>query len=194
MTSSLPPELPNAAVKKTPGIAIASLILGIVSALGGVFFILPMVLAVVFGHLALSRIRRDPALEGSGLAITGLVLGYGSILIGLVMGGLIAAMAIPAFQKVRESSLEKAMLNDARQIASSAQQLMLEEGEKPVAFEITEEGTLSGPLSPYVAQVTKGTRAVDGVIENAQDGFSLMHPHVRRGAEVRFDADGRLLP
>jgi hypothetical protein len=31
-------------------------------------------------------------------------------------------------------------------------------------------------------------------MENARDGFSLSHPHVRRGAEVRFDAEGQLLP
>ncbi|MGY8695741.1 MAG: hypothetical protein ACKVGW_16300 [Verrucomicrobiia bacterium] len=40
----------------------------------------------------------------------------------VVIIGLLAAMAIPAFQKVRESSRGSAMDNDARQLASAAQQ------------------------------------------------------------------------
>ena len=44
----------------------------------------------------------------------------------VVIIGLLAAMAIPAFQKVRESSRGSAMDNDARQLASAAQQYMLE--------------------------------------------------------------------
>ncbi|MFO7725117.1 MAG: type II secretion system protein [Oceanipulchritudo sp.] len=51
------------------------------------------------------------------------------IMIVVVIIGLLAAMAIPAFQKVRETSQEKAITNNLRQIASAAQQYMLEEGE-----------------------------------------------------------------
>ena len=40
--------------------------------------------------------------------------------------GLLAAMAVPAFQKVRESSRSSTIDNDARQLASAAQQYMLE--------------------------------------------------------------------
>lgn len=42
--------------------------------------------------------------------------------------GLTAAMAIPAFQKVRATSQEKAVTANLRQIASAAQQYMLDEG------------------------------------------------------------------
>lgn len=185
-----PPPIPSA--PKTPGLAIASLVLGIISLMGGAILLLPTILAIVFGHVAHSRIKKDPKLGGSGIAIAGLVTGYVSILFGIFTAGLLAAMAIPAFQKVREESLHKAMQNDARQIAAAAQQMMLEQGEKPVAFQIdATTGAVSGPLSSYVHQVTKGTREIDGVIENAQDSFSLQNPHVRRGQPVVFDADGR---
>jgi type IV pilus assembly protein PilA len=50
------------------------------------------------------------------------------IMIVVVIIGLLAAMAIPAFQKVRASSQEKAIVNNLRQLASAAQQYMLEEG------------------------------------------------------------------
>jgi len=38
------------------------------------------------------------------------------IMIVVVIIGLLAAMAIPAFQKVRQSSQDKAVLNNARQL------------------------------------------------------------------------------
>lgn len=185
-----PPPLPSA--PKTPGLAIASLVLGIISLMGGAILLLPTILAIVFGHLAHSRIRKDPTLGGSGIALAGLITGYVSILFGIFTAGLLAAMAIPAFQKVREESLHKAMQNDARQIAAAAQQVMLEQGEKTVSFHIDPTtGSVSGPLSNHVHQVTKGTREVDGVIENSEGDFSLQNPHVRRGQPVVFDAEGR---
>ncbi|GHB90032.1 type IV pilin protein [Cerasicoccus arenae] len=48
--------------------------------------------------------------------------------------GLLAAMAIPAFQKVREQSREKAITNNLRQIAAAGQQYILEEGVVSVSY------------------------------------------------------------
>ena len=56
------------------------------------------------------------------------------IMIVVVIIGLLAAMAIPAFQKVREQSREKAMLNNLRQVASAGQQYVLEEGTQSVQY------------------------------------------------------------
>lgn len=50
------------------------------------------------------------------------------IMIVVVIIGLLAAMAIPAFNKVRQTSQEKAILNNLRQIASAADQYFIEEG------------------------------------------------------------------
>ncbi len=62
------------------GMSIASLILGTAAVLTGGLLILPQLLAVVFGHLAL---RREPA--GRPLALTGLILGYVMLLVGLLL-------------------------------------------------------------------------------------------------------------
>ncbi|MFP4156968.1 MAG: type II secretion system protein [Opitutales bacterium] len=56
------------------------------------------------------------------------------IMIVVVIIGLLAAMAIPAFQKVREQAREKAMTNNLRQIASAGQQYILEEGTSSVGY------------------------------------------------------------
>src|SRR4051812_450674 len=50
------------------------------------------------------------------------------IMIVVVIIGLLAAMAIPAFQKVRQASQDKAVLNNARQLSGAADQYFLEYG------------------------------------------------------------------
>jgi type IV pilus assembly protein PilA len=55
------------------------------------------------------------------------------IMIVVVIIGLLAAMAIPAFQKVRQSSQDKAVLNNARQLSAAADQYFLENGVSTVA-------------------------------------------------------------
>lgn len=75
---------------RTPGLAVASLICGLlgISILPGI----GSLLAVVFGHLAMSRIKRRGASSqrGMGLAMTGVSLGYVALIVILVV--LIAAI------------------------------------------------------------------------------------------------------
>ena len=56
---------------RTSGMAITSLVLGIV----GLLFNPLSVLAVIFGAVALSQIGKDPTLKGKGMAMAGLILG-----------------------------------------------------------------------------------------------------------------------
>lgn len=50
------------------------------------------------------------------------------IMIVVVIIGLLATMAIPAFQRVTIASQDKAVLNNARQLSSAADQYFLESG------------------------------------------------------------------
>src|SRR5437879_8475097 len=90
-----PPSLPttSAAQPKKSGLAIWSLVLGILSIT--CFSFLSGIPAVICGHMARSRIKNSGgALQGEGLALGGLITGYVSIaLIPLI--GLMAAIAIP---------------------------------------------------------------------------------------------------
>ena len=56
------------------------------------------------------------------------------IMIVVVIIGLLAAMAIPAFQKVRTNSQDKAVLNNARQISAAGDQYYLENGVSTVTL------------------------------------------------------------
>ena len=64
--------------------AIASLVLGIIG-LPLCFLFIPAVLAVVFGLIALSQLKSNPAQGGRGQAIAGLILGGISLAIIIVM-------------------------------------------------------------------------------------------------------------
>jgi type IV pilus assembly protein PilA len=56
------------------------------------------------------------------------------IMIVVVIIGLLASMAIPAFQKVRTNSQDKAVLNNARQLSAASDQYYLENGASTVTI------------------------------------------------------------
>jgi type IV pilus assembly protein PilA len=100
------------------------------------------------------------------------------IMIVVVIIGLLAAMAIPAFQKVRESSIAKATVNDGRQIGAAAQQYFMEKGISSIAIGSLTTGEVTGPLAEYVStispQLTIGGSPIE-VDETGASSFSLEH-------------------
>ncbi len=82
---------PPTARARTNGFAIAALVLGIVWLLG-----LGSVLAVIFGHLALTQIARSDGWEkGRGMALAGLILGYCGLAL-LLFGVIVSATTSPS--------------------------------------------------------------------------------------------------
>jgi hypothetical protein len=93
----------NANIKQTSSLAIVSLVSGLLG-----WTLLPWlgsIVAIITGHMARAEIRRNPdTMEGDGLAIGGLVLGWLSILLTvavifaiiLFFGGLAAILAFAA--------------------------------------------------------------------------------------------------
>jgi hypothetical protein len=73
-------------IHPTSGLALSSMILGIITTIGGIMLLIPPILAVVFGHRALADCKKNPAMGGRSMAITGLVTGYVGLLIIVVMG------------------------------------------------------------------------------------------------------------
>lgn len=69
------------------------------------------------------------------------------IMIVVVIIGMLAAMAIPGFQKVRTASQDKAVLNNARQLAAAADQYMMENGVSSISY-----GSLVGSTN-YVKSI-----------------------------------------
>ena len=107
--------------KKTVGQSIASLVLGILSfIMFGLFAAIP---AVICGHIAKSKIKADPEnLKGDGQALAGLIMGYITIGITILMIPMLAAIGIPSFVKARDISMEKSCQNNLRIIQSAKEQ------------------------------------------------------------------------
>lgn len=94
---------------QTSGKAIASLVFGFL------FFLLPAaIVAIVLGHISLSEIKKSAGrLEGQGLAIGGLILGYlGIAAIPLIL--IIAAIAIPNILRARMAANESSAASGIR--------------------------------------------------------------------------------
>ena len=92
------------------------------------------------------------------------------IMIVVVIIGLLAAMAIPAFQRVRESSLESVMANDARQISSAATQYFLETNAATVTIQELIDGINDD--TPYLTNVSVQSGADDGPGPFSSGAFS----------------------
>ena len=96
---------------KTPGLAIASLICGI---LGFFTCLLTGIPAIITGHLSLRKIKMDPAsFKGDGMALTGLILGYITTVASILLIPL-AAMATPAIFKALERAKMAENMSNAR--------------------------------------------------------------------------------
>lgn len=113
------------------------------------------------------------------------------IMIVVVIIGLLAAMAIPAFQKVRQDSRASAVENDARQLASAAQQYMLENNTTTIAHGYTANSTtgdVATLLQPYVRRIGKGyTIAPPSLTINGT--FTISHPQL--STALTFTAEGQ---
>lgn len=88
------------------------------------------------------------------------------IMIVVVIIGLLAAMAIPAFNKVRETSQAKTCINNLRQIASAVDQYALEAGDTTgTTYALTDlvgptlyiKATPNCPLNGTYGNITVGT-------------------------------------
>lgn len=74
---------------RTNGLAIASLACGIAQFAAGPLATIP---AIVLGHMARSQIRRTGE-QGAGLALAGLILGWGAVILGIVLTAVALAIA-----------------------------------------------------------------------------------------------------
>jgi len=71
---------------RTNGLAVASLVLGIVSLCG-----IGSILAIIFGFVSMNQINGDPSQRGKGMAIAGVVLGFlglAGIVVLIIVGAL----------------------------------------------------------------------------------------------------------
>jgi len=85
-------------------------------------------------------------------------------------------LAVPSWQKIRLRSLCSIMDNDARQLASAAQQYYMENSTTTVAVGYL-NGAITGPLGERVHFIGSGYSSVTDPLVSTEN-FSMTHPAV----------------
>ena len=102
------------------GMAIASLVLGILSLPSLGCLGIGALVAIVLGIVALTRANREPHVYGGkGFAIGGIVAAAMSLVVAIPVGGIVAAIAIPSLLRARVSANESATIGDIRTVISA---------------------------------------------------------------------------
>jgi type IV pilus assembly protein PilA len=140
------------------GLAISSLVIGIVN-----FFTLGLlgvgvVLGVTLALMALSKIKQDPSVYGGReYAIAGLVTSIVSILV-IIPIGIIAAIAIPNLLASRRAANEGSAIQSVRLVASAEATYQGVHGKYGTLEELAHEGLIdpamaAGPRRGYVVRI-----------------------------------------
>ncbi|HEX5489169.1 MAG TPA: DUF4190 domain-containing protein [Rhodanobacteraceae bacterium] len=81
----------NTVYPRTSSLAVVSLVFGILAWLPPVLPVVGALIAVVCGHSARSEIRRAPpgSIDGDGMALAGLILGWLQLGLGVLVLGLV---------------------------------------------------------------------------------------------------------
>ena len=109
----------------TSGLAIASLVLGLLSFF--CFSIFAGIPAIIMGHIAHNRSRKAPEqFGGGGMAIAGFVLGYSSLALIPILAGLM----LPALAKAKDRAQQINCASNMKQIGLAARMWSNDHGEK----------------------------------------------------------------
>ena len=148
--------------KQKKGLAITSLVLGIVSYVL-CLNILTGIPAIITGHIALSRSRKEPGLYGGGgLAIAGLVMGYLSLVVLLVL----PAMLLPALSQAKAKAQTVMCINNLKQVGLAARMYSADHDKKfPSNFE--QMASLRGATRVLICPADK-----KGLSSDATAGYS----------------------
>ena len=139
LPTATPAAAPLSGQPQTSGKAIAALILGIANGLFLFFFFPLAILAIVFGHISRSEIKKSAGrLKGAGMALAGLILGYASLSIFPIL--IIAAIAIPNLLSARKSANEAAAIGSLRTINTAAVSYQATYAKYPMSLSAMSEG------------------------------------------------------
>lgn len=140
MDSPYLPPIPEFQKPKASGLAIASLICGL---LGFLTFGISEIAAVITGHMAISAINKaNGALAGRGMSIAGLVTGYLTILI--IPIAALAGLAMPVIMKQKKAAERAETMSNGRQIAVALFEFEEEYGTFPSDELAAEEEKFAG--------------------------------------------------
>lgn len=114
LSSTVAPEYHS----PTNGMAIAALVMGIISIFTFGLCGIGSIVTIILGHMALTRVRQSGgSLGGKGMAVAGLVMGYASIALAIV--GILASLALPTFTRIQERGNVTKSISNVRQLVTA---------------------------------------------------------------------------
>ena len=133
------PLLVGPAEGQQKGLAITSFVLGLLSL--SCFGFLAGVPAIICGHVARGRARREPSqYGGAALALAGLIMGYVGVLVTLVI---LPGMLLPALAKAKSRAQRINCVNNMKQIGLAFRIWAVDHGDKfPFNVSTNQGGTL----------------------------------------------------
>ncbi len=111
-------------------LSISGLVLGI-GCCGpiGLFLVVP---GIIFGHLALGKIKNEPdTYGGKGMAIAGLSVGYFSLLIALLMIALFVVAMVMGMNEATFESRSYKIINELHEVDAAKEMFVLESSPEP---------------------------------------------------------------
>lgn len=147
---------PNINVAATPqiapksGKAVSSLVAGI----SGLLFFPASIAAIVLGHMSRAEIKKSGGrMQGAGMALAGLILGYGVVaIIPFIM--IVAAIAIPSLLRARIAANEASAVGTVRAITQAEARYKATFPEVGYACDLSSLGADGdAPASPQHARI-----------------------------------------
>ncbi|MGH9853529.1 MAG: DUF4190 domain-containing protein [Blastocatellia bacterium] len=124
------------------GLAIASLVLGIISIPTPGLLVVGAITAIALGVIALNRIKKEPATYGGkGMAIAGIITSVVSLLLFAVFG-ILAAIAVPKLNENIKLGRETATINSLRTIHQNQAQFSALKARFATLKELAEAGLI----------------------------------------------------
>jgi hypothetical protein len=152
---------------ETSGKALGSMITGIV----GLILFPAAIAAIILGHMSQSEIRRSNGrLQGAGMALAGLILGYAVIaFIPIIL--IVAAIAIPNLLRARIAANESSAVHSVRQIHAAE-----------VTYYLANPGTgytctlsdLAGNARSSSMSIAKARLIDDGLASGTKAGYQFV--------------------
>ena len=170
-------------VKK--GLAICSLVIGIVNLFTFGFLGLGIIVGVILSIVALSKIRQNPAVYGGReLAIAGLVTNIVSVAV-IVPIAIIAAIAIPNFNAARRAAYEGSAIYSLREIHAAEATYQSRHENFGTLDDLASENLIrpdlaSGTRNGYKFKIEMSQDGADGLAGFAATGVPANYPNTGR--------------
>jgi hypothetical protein len=151
---------------RTSGLAIASLVFSLVGPLGS----LP---AIICGHLALRKIKKEPSMRGYGLGLAGLIIGY--VVLGLSIA-IFVPFIVPRLARVDVTELKHFRLDSTeglitqsnvqidRQISSDGNGSLRIAATEPTTIRLFETGDIDVENARLIYQARVRTENAEGPV------------------------------